>query len=105
MLGHSSAAFTLDAYSHFVGGLQKAAMKRLGEMLLLEPFQNRDVGKMLAEGTGTGTASGQSRTDDRRFTKLSDSVPNGYLAFKLGLLYQRSKSHFVREVPISYFVF
>jgi hypothetical protein len=69
MLGHSSAAFTLGAYSHFVGGLEKAAMKRLDEMLLLEPFQNRDVGKMLAERTGTGIASGQSRTDDRRFTK------------------------------------
>jgi hypothetical protein len=49
MLRHSSAAFTLDAYSHFVGGLQKAAMKRLDEMLLLEPFQNRDFGKMSAE--------------------------------------------------------
>ena len=69
MLGHSSVAFTLDVYSHVVGGLQKAAMKRLDEMLLLESSQNRDVGKMSAEGTGTGTASGQSRTDDRRFTK------------------------------------
>jgi integrase len=69
MLGHSSVAFTLDVYSHVVGGLQKAAMKRLDEMLLPEPYQNRDVGKMSAEGTGTGTASGQSRTDDRRFTK------------------------------------
>ena len=29
MLGHSSVAFTLDVYSHVVGGWRKVAMKRL----------------------------------------------------------------------------
>jgi len=69
MLGHSSVAFTLDVYSHVVGGLQKAAMKRLDELLLPKFEESKDVGKMSAEGTGSDTASGQIRTDDRRFTK------------------------------------
>ena len=36
MLGHASVAFTLDVYSHVVGGLQKEAIKRLDEVLLPE---------------------------------------------------------------------
>jgi integrase len=69
MLGHYSAAFTLDVYSHVVGGLQKAAMKRLDEVLLPELAESEDVGKMSAEDTNSDTASGRIRTDDRRFTK------------------------------------
>jgi len=49
MLGHSSVAFTLDVYSHVVGGLQKAAMKRLDEVLLPEFAESEDVGKMSAK--------------------------------------------------------
>jgi len=33
MLVHSSVAFTLDTYSHVIGGLQQAAVKRLDELL------------------------------------------------------------------------
>ena len=69
MLGHSSVAFTLDVYSHVVGGLQKAAMKRLDEVLLPELAESEDVGKMSAEDTDSDIASGRIRTDDRRFTK------------------------------------
>ena len=36
MLGHASVAFTLDVYSHVVGGLQKEAIKRLDKVLLPE---------------------------------------------------------------------
>jgi len=32
-LGHSSVAFTLDVYSHVVPSIQKAAAKRLDEVL------------------------------------------------------------------------
>jgi hypothetical protein len=69
MLGHSSVAFTLDTYSHVVGGLQQAAVKRLDEVLQPELKRDQDVGKMLATDPQTDTASGQIRTDDRRFTK------------------------------------
>ena len=69
MLGHSSVAFTLDVYSHVVGGLQKKAMEQLDQMLLPELPESQDVGKMLATDSDVDTASGQSRTDDRRFTK------------------------------------
>ena len=69
MLGHSSVAFTLDVYSHVVGGLQKAAMKRLDDMLRPELAQRSDVSKMLATDDQIDTASGRIRTDDRRFTK------------------------------------
>jgi hypothetical protein len=69
MLGHSSVAFTLDTYSHVVGGLQKAAVRRLDEMLQPKLEQIEDVSKMLAKDEDLDTASGQSRTDDRRFTK------------------------------------
>jgi integrase len=69
MLGHSSVAFTLDTYSHVIGGLQQAAVKRLDEVLQPELKRGQDVGKMLATDTGSDTASGQIRTDDRRFTK------------------------------------
>ena len=44
MLGHSSVAFTLDVYSHVVGGWQKAAMKRLDEVLKPEVTENQNVG-------------------------------------------------------------
>jgi len=68
MLGHSSVAFTLDVYSHVVGGLQKKAMEQLDQMLLPELQESQDVGKMSATDPGLDTASGQIRTDDRRFT-------------------------------------
>jgi len=68
-LGHASVAFTLDVYSHSVSGLQEAAARRLDEVLQLKLAQIEDVGKMSASEGETDTASGQSRTDDRRFTK------------------------------------
>jgi len=43
-LGHSSVAFTLDTYSHVVPSIQKAAAKRLDE--ILEPELMENVGKM-----------------------------------------------------------
>lgn len=48
MLGHSSVAFTLDVYSHVIDGLQKAAVKRLDEVLRPEVTDDRYVGKMSA---------------------------------------------------------
>jgi integrase len=69
MLGHSSVAFTLDTYSHVIGGLQQAAVRRLDEVLQPEIKRSQDVGKMLATDSDLDTASGQIRTDDRRFTK------------------------------------
>jgi len=69
MLGHSSVAFTLDTYSHVIEGLQKAAMKRLDEVLQPKLAQIEDVSKALAKNDDLNGASGQSRTDDRRFTK------------------------------------
>ena len=69
MLVHSSIAFTLDVYSHVVGGWQKAAMKQLDEVLKPERTENQDVGKMSADGGETYGASGRIRTDDQRFTK------------------------------------
>jgi len=69
MLGHSSVAFTLDVYSHVVGGLQRIAMKRLDEMLLPELADRNDVGKMSASEPNADTASEWIRTIDRRFTK------------------------------------
>jgi integrase len=69
MLGHSSVAFTLDTYSHVIGGLQKSAMLKLDEMLHSKLAQTEDISKILANEDEIDTASGQSRTDDRRFTK------------------------------------
>ena len=43
MLGHSSAAFTLDVYSHVVGSLQKAAVRQLDEVLKSEMAESQDV--------------------------------------------------------------
>jgi integrase len=48
MLGHSSVAFTLDTYSHVIGGLQRAAMRRLDEVLQPGLVENQDVCKMFA---------------------------------------------------------
>ena len=48
-LGHSSVAFTLDTYSHVVPSIQKAAAKRLDEVLGPELMEN--VGKMSAINT------------------------------------------------------
>jgi hypothetical protein len=62
-------AFTLDTYSHVIGGLQKAAMRRLDEVLQPKLSQIEGVSKPLAKNGDLDTASGQSRTDDRRFTK------------------------------------
>ncbi len=39
-LGHSSVAFTLDLYSHVVPSIQKAAAKRLDEVLEPELMEN-----------------------------------------------------------------
>jgi len=39
-LGHSSVAFTLDTYSHVVPSIQKAAAKRLDEVLEPELMEN-----------------------------------------------------------------
>ncbi len=52
-----------------VGGLQKAVMKRLDEVLKPGVIENQDVDKMSATGHESGTASEESRTLDRRFTK------------------------------------
>jgi integrase len=49
MLGHSSVAFTLDTYSHVIGGLQKSAMRRLDEVLQPKLAQIEGVSKMLAK--------------------------------------------------------
>jgi len=72
-LGHSSVSFTLDVYSHVVGGLQQAAARRLDEVLQQQLAEDENVGKMSAEGVEeedeTDIASGRIRTDDRRFTK------------------------------------
>jgi len=43
MLGHSSVAFTLDTYSHVIGGLQQAALRRLDEVLQPGLAENLDV--------------------------------------------------------------
>jgi integrase len=49
-LGHSSVAFTLDVYSHLVPNIQRAAMKRLDEILGQAIVDDEsDVGKMSAE--------------------------------------------------------
>lgn len=45
-LGHSSVAFTLDTYSHVLPSIQKAAAKRLDEVLEPDPMEN--VGKTSA---------------------------------------------------------
>ena len=77
-LGHSSVSFTLDVYSHVVGGLQQAAARRLDEVLQQQLAEDENVGKMSAEGVEeedeTDTASGRSRTDDRRFTNSEPGV-------------------------------
>jgi len=57
MLGHSSVAFTLDVYSHVIGGLQQAAVRRLDEVLQPELRQRQDVGKMLATDPESDRAS------------------------------------------------
>jgi len=59
MLGHSSVAFTLDVYSHVIGGLQQAAMRRLDEVLQPELAKNQDVSKMLA--TNAESSSGEGK--------------------------------------------
>jgi len=69
MLGHSSVAFTLDTYSHVIGGLQRIAVRRLDEVLQPELTETQDVGKMLATNPDIDRASGRIRTDDQRFTK------------------------------------
>jgi len=77
MLGHSSVAFTLDVYSHVVGGWQKAAIKWLDEMLKPEVTENQNVGKMSASTEDLASENGASewiRTIDRRFTNLYASI-------------------------------
>jgi integrase len=69
MLGHASVAFTLDTYSHVIGGLQKSAMLKLDEMLNSKLAQTENISKILAENGDLDSASGESRTHDRRFTK------------------------------------
>ena len=72
MSGHSSVAFTLDVYSHVLGGLQQTAAKKLDE-ILQQGLVDYNVGKMsakeLEEENELGIASEESRTLDRRFTK------------------------------------
>ena len=68
-LGHSSVAFTLDICSHVIGGMQQAAVRRLDEALQPERAETEDVSKMFITNPNSDTASGQIRTDDRRFTK------------------------------------
>ena len=62
MLGHSSVAFTLDTYSHVIGGLQRSAMLKLDEMLHSKLAQIEDISKILADEGDLDSASGQSRT-------------------------------------------
>ena len=72
MLGHSSVALTLDTYSHVIPGLQKAAVRRLDEVLQAELVQMEDVSKMLAKNSELASKNGASegiRTPDQRFTK------------------------------------
>ena len=69
MLGHASVALTLDTYSHVIGGLQQAAVRRLDDMLQPELRDSEDVSKMLAKDDDSDIANGRIRTDDRRFTK------------------------------------
>jgi len=76
-----------------------AAMRRLDEMLQPELQKDKGVSKALAKEGDLDTASGQSRTDDRRFTKLSAIIPNGHFTFKLEPLCQLSKTCFVRKIP------
>ncbi|MBE9482933.1 MAG: tyrosine-type recombinase/integrase [Chloroflexi bacterium] len=46
MLWHSSVAFTLDTYSHVVPGIQKAAARRLDEVLESELTNARNGGNL-----------------------------------------------------------
>jgi len=69
MLGHASVTLTLDTYSHVIGGLQKAAMRRLDDMLQAEIRENESVSKPLAKMGDLNGASGESRTRDQLFTK------------------------------------
>jgi len=48
MLGHSGVALTLDTYSHVIGGLQEAAMRRLDDVLQPQLTQDQNVSKMFA---------------------------------------------------------
>ncbi|MGD0856105.1 MAG: site-specific integrase [Dehalococcoidia bacterium] len=50
MLGHASVTLTLDTYSHVIGGLQKAAICRLDDMLQMEiRAENKSVSNPLAK--------------------------------------------------------
>ena len=69
MLGHASVTLTLDTYSHVIGGLQKAAMRRLDDILQGEIRMNESVSNPLAEKGDLNGASGESRTRDQLFTK------------------------------------
>ena len=50
MLGHSSVSFTLDVYSHVVPGIQRAAMRRLDEIMEPKLSLVENVGKRAREG-------------------------------------------------------
>ena len=67
-------AFTLDTYSHVIGGLQKSAMLKLDEMLNSKLAQTEDISKILANEDDLDSASGESRTHDRRFTNGEEDV-------------------------------
>jgi integrase len=56
-LGHESAKMTLDLYGHFAPGLQQKFIAEL------------DISGLPQETADALAASGQIRTDDRRFTK------------------------------------
>ncbi len=73
MMGHSSVAFTMDTYGHIIGGQQRAAMKKMDEVLWsgFTP-EEKNGGKMAANDPESGVndgASERSRTSDLRFTK------------------------------------
>ena len=64
-LSHSSVAFTLQVYSHVLLEIQKAAMRRVDEMLAPGPAVNENVSNLSA----SQEASERIRTPDPRFTK------------------------------------
>ncbi len=76
MLGHSSVAFTLDTYSHVIGGLQGAAMRRLDEVLQPELAETQYVSKMLATNPETGQAmAGFELPEYKNWQEWEDSNP------------------------------
>ena len=82
MLGHSSVAFTLDVYSQVVGGWQKAAMKRLDEVLKPEMIEDQNVGKMSARDSELDGEPHRARTCNLLFKSLSVAMKKGNFSYK-----------------------